>query len=250
MSVKNFITIKELEEKLDEPTKNIIMNGVKSTIEHLEKMEANEKVAIDGLKIHDVYKKRRVSDRDNTYDICISRNKIYLYQNSEEAGDCPSISNFSCRMEDERELLSKAVILNLILKELDRNGINVSGLLMEDVLNEEDKTKLEYKIEKFASRLLIPQSLFNATLGRDILRVIAGQRIKEEKEFVTTEVEMDFLLAKLRSYGVNDKMAIARLKTADFNGPFTLEDFEAIDYWIGVYCDEKEQASCKKMKNN
>jgi len=249
MVKQNFLTIKELEEKLGERTKNIIISGVNSTIEHLEKMEADEKVAMDGLKIHEVYKKRRASDRDNTYDIYVRRNKIYLYKNSEDAGGCPSIKNFSCVLEDERELLSKAVILNLILKELDRNNINVSGLLMEDVLNEENKTKLECKIE-LASRLLIPKSLFNATLGRDILRIIYVQRSKDEQEFVTPEVEMDFLFAKLRSYGVNDKMAMARLKTAYFEGSFTIEDFEDLDYWIGLYCDQKEKPSIKKMNNN
>lgn len=251
MSKQDCMTIKELEGKLEKSDIALLTNYIRQAVNHMEIMGANESDIIEGSQIKiskELFSLIGSADEQKKYSVKVVNNEIKIWCYDWDSW----VTRYACSPENERELLAKGVILIFLVKALNDNGIlEINEILLEDVLSNEAKTDFENEIEKLASRLLIPQSVFNDKLGHDIARLLYNEG-KVEKELIDSNLERSILLAKLQSYGVNEKMAKVRLKIAVFDGEYT-EDIEQwnlnhFTYYYKENPDEKELS--KNMKKN
>ncbi len=221
MIKQNYITIKELEGKLEKSDQSDLINYIKNAIRHMEKMNANENDIINGnnMSIERRFMSLKSSDEQKRYDVEVSNNEVVLYNYGEDSWT-PINGHYSCNHENERELLAKAVILRFLLSALSDKGIaKIDQIYLKDALGTENMTDFEKRIEELASRLIIPQSVFSDELGHDIAKLLYDEG-RGEKSLIGFELERNILLAKLQSYGANEKMARVRLKNAVFDGKY------------------------------
>lgn len=247
MLKQDYITTKELGEKLDECDINSLINYVNEVVKHFEIIGANEDEIIRANKIKC---DENTSDHmdENEYDIEVTNEKIDMWRFKDFyflGFSFPTIFTF----EEERELKAKGIILNFILKILNKKEIaDVKQIALKNAIGNKNMNKLESKIEEFAARILIPKSFFSSELGNDIIRIYR----KGKDAIIDVEMERNIILEKLKSFGVTDEMASLRLKIANFEGKY--DDYTDREYLnsFTYYYDEmqKKKEPVKKMKKN
>lgn len=250
MLKQDYITIKELGEKLDECDINKLISYVDKAVKHMEVMNATE---TDIIKANNIVCDRKESlsyKGESEYGIEVTDEQIDLWKSKEDEDSWrPYSSEFLCGFEIERELMAKAVILNFILRALkNKNMADVKQIALTNAIDNKNMSKLESRIEEFTARLLIPKSFFSEELGKDIIRLYRN----EGNEIIDVEMERKIILAKLQSYGVSDSMARLRLKIASFDGEYN--DYTDVHYLSSFtyYYDEMHEKKnpVKKMDKN
>ncbi len=249
MLKQDYITIKELGEKLDECDINRLINYVDEAVKHMEIINANEN---DIIRANNIKCDKRTSKYidENQYNIEVTNEQIDIWKSMNSDDNWrPCSSICYCSFENERELMAKGVILNFILRALKNKEIaDVKQIALKNAMGNKTMGKLESKIEEFTARLLIPKAFFSEELGKDIIRLFRN----EKNEIIDVEMERNIILAKLQSYGVRDEMARLRLKIASFDGEYN--DYTDKDYLSSFtfYYDEmnERKESVKKMRKN
>jgi len=249
MLKQDYITTKELGEKLDECDINSLINYVDEVVKHIEIIGANEDDIIRANKIRCDKKTSDYMD-ENKFDIEVTNEKIDMWK-FKDFDDYyrPYLPICFSLEEEERELKAKGIILNFILKILNKKEIaDVKQIALKNAIGNKNMNKLESKIEEFAARILIPKSFFSEKLGNDIIRIY----LDGKDAIIDVETERNLILEKLKSFGVTDEMARLRLKIANFEGKYDdYTDREYLNSFTYYYDEMKEQKEpVKKMKKN
>ena len=248
MLKQDYITTKELGEKLDESDINRLINYVDEVVKHIEIIGANEDDIIRANKIKCDENTSNYMD-ENKYDIEVTNRKIDMWK-FKDSDDYfrPSLS--TCfGFEEEKELKAKGVILSFILKILnDKEIAEVKQIALKNAIGNKNMNKLESKIEGFTARILIPKTFFSEELGNDIIRIY----LDGKDAIIDVETERNIVLEKLKSFGVSDEMARLRLKIATFEGKYdNYTDSEYLSDFTYYYDDmqEKKEPAKKLIKN-
>lgn len=253
---KECIYVKDLDNLLDEGNKNRLINYVEEAIRHLENMETgNESLAETikrGLNIKE-HKSLINYDGADYYNVSSTIDDIELIYFHKVDG-WREERRFHCNNEDEKELLAKAVVLNLLLRacnemKLCDTNLDIKELKISDALNSDNMTDFEARIEALAVRLLIPQKEFNSSLARDISNLYYN-RNHGKKELLSVEIYRNIFIARLQSYGVSKKVAELRLKYGVFNQDniytYTHEENYSLDDFTRRYYDSDNIKDAQK----
>lgn len=248
MLKQDYITTKELGEKLDECDINSLINYVDEVVKHIEIIGANED---DIIRANKIKCDENTSDHinENEYDIEVTNEKIDMWKFKDSVCFFGFSFPTTFTIQEEKELKAKGIILNFILKILNKKEIaDVKQIALKNAIGNKNMNKLESKIEEFAARILIPKSFFSEELGNDIIRIY----LDGKDAIIDVETERNLILEKLKSFGVTDEMARLRLKIANFEGKY--DDYTDREYLnsFTYYYDEmqKKKEPVKKMKKN
>lgn len=157
MIKQDYITIKELGEKLDECDINKLISYIDKAVKHMEVINANEK---DIIKANNIECEKITSDgcdSEGKYKIEVTDEQIDLWKSKEDEDSWrPYSSEFFCGFEIERELKAKGVILNFILRALkNKNMADVKQIALTNAIDNKNMSKLESRIEEFTARLRV-----------------------------------------------------------------------------------------------
>lgn len=220
---KECISLKELDNLLDERNKNRLINYVEEAIRHLESMETgNESLAETIKRGLNIKESKSLIDTDGAdyYNVSSTLDEIKLIYFHKVDG-WREERRFACNSEDEKELLAKGVILNLLLRacnevELCDTNLDIKELKMFDALISNYMTDFEKRIEALSTRLLIPQKEFSCGFAK-VIQNLYYERNKGKKELLSVELLRSVFIARLQSYGVSKKVAKIRLENAVFD---------------------------------
>lgn len=127
------------------------------------------------------------------------------------------LSNFEITKELENELKAKAVVLIMLIKQLEKNGYgNDLEVVMLDTFNNKTKDYIDNFINELASKLLIPHTEFTEDVAKRIYSVYRSTNLREDNMINFGTLKKLFVENLKRKYKVREYMVNLRLKVADY----------------------------------